>query len=284
MKIVVVNTKGGVGKSAFSMQLVAPYLLSRFGNASLFEIDDYNFDASDYTKSGVSCNSVYVGSEPDRALESLRMNMSGKHCVIDVGGNETAGAFMKAAGANHLARTIDAVIIPVTQTGKDVENAGKTFEMVKEQFKGYAGKVLFGVTRIPSDYGYDDLVYRLPDLMELAEGTGADGVITLPNDTSIPMSRMMGLTAWELAVFSDDHVDRIQDEMIAEEEKGEEADVKKLRTLNRYTVAIESAIRLRPHLEERFDQMDDILGVTPEMRVNGLTPVKQGLVETSDEA
>jgi len=272
MIIMVVNTKGGVGKSAFSMQLVAPYMLSRFGKASLFEVDDYNFDASDYSGSIVNCQSVRVGNEIDLTAEKLRVSLSGKNAVIDVGGNETAGSFIEAVGKSRLYSTFDAIIIPVTQTGKDVENAEKTLLLIREQLRNYQGKIILGVTRIPSDYDWGDIEYRMPDLADLARKYEVDGVITLPNDQSIPLSRKLEMTAWELSEFSERQLDQIQELMMEEHEKGAEADADRLVKLNRHTVTIESAIRLRPHLDQRFLALDQMLGVTPEMMKEGLTP------------
>lgn len=285
MIVMVVNTKGGVGKSAFSMQLVAPYLLSRFGNASLFEVDDYNFDASDYDSSMVECQSIRVGNEIDRAAETLRIELSGKNAVIDVGGNETAGSLIEAIGKNRLYHTFGAIIIPVTQTGKDVENAEKTLAMIKEQFRGYKGKVFLGLTRIPSKYSWDDIAYRLPDLVKLAEKESVDGVITLPTDDSIPLSRKLGMTAWELSEFSETQLEQIEALMMEEHEKGASADRDRQMQLNRHTVTIESALRLRPHLDERFEHLDRKLGVTPEMTQDGLTPLEgPGLTDVASGA
>ncbi|MGM0983953.1 MAG: hypothetical protein ACQEXG_11085 [Pseudomonadota bacterium] len=88
MIIAVINTKGGVGKSAFAMHVAAPYLLSRFGNAELIELDDENNEYTSYSYSKISFSQVKMGDNPDRAIESLMATTSqrGGRAVIDVGG------------------------------------------------------------------------------------------------------------------------------------------------------------------------------------------------------
>ena len=52
LKVAVLNTKGGVGKSTVSMQLIVPYLYQKHNKPiSYFEMDDENEDAVSFDKS-----------------------------------------------------------------------------------------------------------------------------------------------------------------------------------------------------------------------------------------
>ena len=52
-KIVVLNAKGGVGKSTISMQVIVPYLYTRNGNrvVNYYEFDDENEDSKSFINS-----------------------------------------------------------------------------------------------------------------------------------------------------------------------------------------------------------------------------------------
>lgn len=51
--IVVVNTKGGGGKTTAATHLLAPWVLSRKGKANVIEIDDQNADSKKFESSSV---------------------------------------------------------------------------------------------------------------------------------------------------------------------------------------------------------------------------------------
>ncbi|CAM3857822.1 hypothetical protein VRRI112168_03435 [Vreelandella rituensis] len=257
MLSIVVNTKGGVGKSAFSMQVVAPYLLSRLGSASLIEVDDQNHDASDYDNTEILCRQIKIGDNPHRAVERLNELTIDNNVVIDVGGNKTAEAFLQAAGNNGLSRYVDFIVIPVSQTGKDVENAKKTLDLIRKHFLGFEGKILLGATRLNDGSDRDALQYSMPDATELYAYEKLDGFLILPESDAIPMSRMMGMSAWEIAQGAEG----IREMCFAQIDIARKAGqaTHEMRGWTRKLRCTQSSVKLMPHLEDLFNTLDEVL-------------------------
>ena len=220
MIIVVSNTKGGVGKSAFSMQVAAPYVYTRKGSVTLFEIDDYNFDSDDYRESVIETISLKLNKGIGRVIERLvEAAVSNKHLVIDLGGNKTCGEMLEAMGSSPLKHLIDAFIIPVSQTGKDVENAQKTCNMIKEFIPDSDAKMFLGVTRTPAGYDMDDVQYLMPDAFELAQSVGMEECLILPDNLSIPASRKLGMTVYELGSHAEKLSSKLNSRLYDEQKK-----------------------------------------------------------------
>ena len=256
MIIVVASTKGGVGKSAFAMQAIAPYLADRHGSCSLYEIDDFNFDSDDYANSIIDCSSLRLNKGVERVVESLIEAASTKaNIVIDVGGNKTCGEILEALGKSPLAKMINGYVIPISQTGKDVENAGKTIAMINKFMPDKTQKIFLGVTRIKDNYELEDVKYAMPDAIELAQEVGMNDVLLLPDNISIPGSRKLGMTVWELGTSADEHADNLTYRLMDEQAK-EEVDLQVIREINRHVVCIEYSRHYLPKLETIFETLD----------------------------
>jgi len=90
MILLAIQTKGGVGKSTISQQVLAPYFLAKDEPATLIEIDDENLDSAYLHDSLVKAEQLPIGSglTADRAIESLMARVN-ENLVVDIGGNKT---------------------------------------------------------------------------------------------------------------------------------------------------------------------------------------------------
>jgi hypothetical protein len=256
MIFVIANTKGGVGKSAFAMQAVAPYLCSRHGGCALYEIDDFNFDSSDYENSMIKCESLKLEKGVARVIDSLiQASAQNENLVIDVGGNQTCGEMLEALGKSSLASMINGFVIPVSQTGKDVENANKTIELIREYMPNNCQNIFLGVARIDKKFGIDDVEYMMPDAIEMATEANVKDVLLLHDDVSVPGSRKLGMSVWELATNAEAYIDGLNERMLDEQVK-EPVDIKEMRLINRHVVCVEHAKHYLPKLEAIFTTLD----------------------------
>lgn len=256
MLLAVCGTKGGVGKSAFAMQVAAPYVYDRFGSCSLIEIDDFNFDSDDYKNSMISCSSQVVEKGAARVIDSLIKKIAQEeNIVLDVGGNQTCGTMIEALGKSAVGGMINGFIIPVSQTGKDVENARKTIELIRKYMGSKPVNIFLGVTRIGSTETLQDVEYNMPDLIELASDEQVLDILLLPDDVSVPASRKLGMSVWELAISADAHIDTLNEQLL-EEQCREERDVTAMSAINRHVMCVENARHYLPVLQRIFGQLD----------------------------
>lgn len=263
MLFVICSTKGGVGKSAFAMHVIAPYVKGRFGQAALIEIDDYNFDSDDYSKSGIGTETMPLHKGASRIVERLlERSMLGENIVLDIGGNKTCGEMLGAIGDSALRSRIDAFLIPVSQTGKDVQNARKTVELIDAAMPGRSAHMFLGVTRLKADADVSDVEYYMPDAIEMSEQVQMSDMFVLPDNLAIPSSRMLGQSVWELATIADAYVDDLDTEIAQHNRKNGPVDLVAVRSLNRRVQCVENAKRLKPHLESIFNVLDSYF-VTP---------------------
>lgn len=156
MAIVVMATKGGVGKSSIVQNICAALALKKFGKAEIRELDDHNKDAEWLTRSAITSKQIPV--KQGRGMEPLFetgdvIGKDSEHVVIDVGGNETAQAFVDTLDTYKVFRRfVDAVIIPVADNRISVETAVRTYELIKSKrgIKDLADKVIIAFNRVDS--------------------------------------------------------------------------------------------------------------------------------------
>ncbi len=156
MAIVVMATKGGVGKSSIVQNVCAALALKKFGKAEIRELDDHNKDAEWLVDSAITAVQIPVKS--GRGMEPLFeagdvIGKDSEHVVIDVGGNETAQVFADTLDSYKVFRRfVDAVIIPVSDNRISVDTAIRTYELIKSKrgIKDLADKVIIAFNRVDS--------------------------------------------------------------------------------------------------------------------------------------
>lgn len=253
--ILVINTKGGSGKSTASMQLLAPWVLERTGKAALVELDDENHDSADFTDSEIQSDRVKVGKEVDAefAIDELMARTDNAYVIADIGGNRTSAMALQHIGARGYDAFIDMIVIPVSGPGQDVTNAKKTLNHVRELMPDYDGKILMVMTRTTSD-DVRSVRRRMPDAFALFDKEGLAGPIILPNDNAFPMSRALKMSAWEIAKQGE----RLKTELRSAMREARN-DPEMREDLAHLTAIVNDSMGISRHLEAQFGELDKVL-------------------------
>ncbi|MGM0983954.1 MAG: hypothetical protein ACQEXG_11090 [Pseudomonadota bacterium] len=148
---------------------------------------------------------------------------------------------------------IDIIIVPVSQTGKDVDNAINTIDLIERNMKGFRGALFVGATRVGGDGGIDEVEYALPDALELTSLDAVEGFLVLPDNASIPLSRNMRMTSWEIAENSDRFLGKIHTKLVELHEAG---DSRGANIQVRMKRCVSAAINLVPFIDKIFEQLD----------------------------
>lgn len=252
--ILVINTKGGSGKSTTAMQLLAPWVLERTGSAVLLELDDENHDSAAFTKSGIHSKRIKVGKEIDAefAIDELMEHVDKGYVIADIGGNRTSAMALEHIGNRGYHALIDLIVIPVSSAGQDVANARKTLKHVRELMPSYKGKILMVLTRTNSEE-VRMVRRRMPDAFSLIDEEKLSGPIILPTNESFPLSRMLQLTVWEVGAQGEALSKHFQDKMGTVESGKEREDIG-------FTLSvINNSIKMKDYLATQHLELDKIL-------------------------
>lgn len=218
---VVLSTKGGMGKSLISQQILAPYLFKKFGAAELIEIDDENKDSAWMKESDITTRQVRLGSDStefSRAISSA-IGLSKGGVVIDVGGNRTAGIVLRELSRmTSRARRIDAICIPVADNRMGVLNAEKTLSEIQGISKSALLKKCFiALNRVRNkdivDPGDDRLTRRYSNVLSMAKRWKLPIVIVHDMDGVENLSPL-GRTIQEISEHRDDLIAEIGEQLI----------------------------------------------------------------------
>ncbi len=206
-KIAVINTKGGVGKSTISMQLVVPYLYQKVRNPiSFFELDDENEDSISFEKSRlVWLERIGVAGQDLR--EELRdILLLENHIVIDVGANKTAVYVLDALISSGMVYALDAAVIPLMDGELDATSAIHIYQKLKNANPDI--KIVFALNRwnetrelesqfdifLGDKYGFFDTKGVINYIDEKDRN-----YLVLADSDAIKYSRAFGITLWEFA-------------------------------------------------------------------------------------
>ncbi len=145
LKCIVLNSKGGVGKSTVAMQLLAPYIFSRFNEVSKFyELDDENDDASAYGASTIiEVHKLSVNSDIKDTLSEIILD--DRHMILDIGANKTATEVLSALIDGGMIYAVNLVVIPLLDGEQDAINAIMTYMSIRDTIK--KPKILFVLNR-----------------------------------------------------------------------------------------------------------------------------------------
>ncbi len=192
MIIAVLNTKGGASKSTFSFQVAASYFLQKNQAVTLYEFDDENKDAENFSRSLIETKQIKVG-DGSAITDILRKNIlefAGDNLVIDVGGNKTTTIFIDGLKKSLLYKKLDLIIIPMSGGSQDLENAIKTHDLIKD----LDVPVVFGLSRVRNIerliYQYEDFFLSFPK----------DKFLVLKESDVIDLSRKNAKSIYEIAI------------------------------------------------------------------------------------
>lgn len=214
IKIMVVSSKGGVGKSTISMQLVAPYLYERCNKTvAYYEFDDENCDALSYGASELTKREV-VCVDPIVLKENLIEICSKKESAcMDIGGNKTTTMVLNALNETGMIHFIDLAVIPLLDGEQDGINASIVYSILKDAKSDM--KFVFVLNRAKNQryikYQFDNFFGDVRGILSdthsiknyLFDGELENYTVMLDDDI-IKYSRRFGLTIYEIAKMKRD--------------------------------------------------------------------------------
>lgn len=210
LNIIVISTKGGVGKSTIAMQLVAPYLFKLNKNSAIeyYECDDTNRDIHSYGATQlikrylVSINSPMLRDNLFDILQKDAMT------CIDVGGNNTAKSIMDALEDSGALTLVDLVLLPILDGEQDMLNALHTYRRLKAMDSNV--KIIFVLNRVRNmkhiheqfDHFFGDtrgIFKKFLSAKNIITDSELQNYIALIDDDIMRYSRRFGLTVYEIA-------------------------------------------------------------------------------------
>ena len=217
LKIIVVSSKGGVGKSTVAMQIVAPYLYTNNNNKPInfYEFDDENIDSLSYGASKLTKREPIDVEEfilMDKFIDILSSN---KHCCIDVGGNKSTTMCLDALNDCGMGEMIDIAIIPLLDGEQDAINAKNVYSKLKECSPDI--KILFALNRVNNPkyikYQFENFFGDIRGIFDdeyaiinHIQENEKNNYISIDNNDVIKFSRKFGITVYEIAAQDRDFV------------------------------------------------------------------------------
>jgi len=217
LKIVVVSSKGGVGKSTISMQLVAPFLYEQSNKqpVSFYEFDDENSDCLSYGDSGLTTRKIMEVSSPILREELTELFSKEETACIDIGGNKTTTIVLDALNESGMIHFVDLVIIPLLDGEQDGINAVIVYSILKDMRPDL--KFVFALNRAKNhryvEYQFDNFFGDVRGIFQNNNSVKNcvfdnhdNNYIVMLDDDIIKYSRRFGLTIYEIAHQNQDFI------------------------------------------------------------------------------
>ena len=219
-KIMVVSSKGGVGKSTITMQLIASYLYEKNAKkVSFYEFDDENDDCLSYGDSSLTTREIV-----DVSTELLRENITDiisrdETACFDIGGNKTTTIVLDALNENGMVHFIDLVVIPLLDGEQDGINASVIYSILKGMNPKL--KFLFVLNRAKNhryiQYQFDNYFGDIRGIFNENRSVKShlfdedkDKYVVMLDDDIIKYSRKFGLTIYEIAKQDKDFISQLK--------------------------------------------------------------------------
>jgi hypothetical protein len=209
LKIVVVSSKGGVGKSTISMQLIAPFLYE-YNNKSpikFYEFDDENNDCLSYGDSKLTSRKIEGVSSPILRESITEIFYRDETACFDIGGNKTTTIVLNALNESGMIHFVDLVVIPLLDGEQDGINTIIIYSLLKDMRPDL--KFVFVLNRAKNhryiEYQFDNFFGDVRGIFENNNSVQnwlydqKDNYITMLDDDIIKYSRRFGLTIYEIA-------------------------------------------------------------------------------------
>lgn len=270
LKVAVISSKGGVGKSTIAMQLVVPYLFERCGKRVVnhYEFDDENHDSSSFGASVLSRRGQVDVSSPLLKEELADIFSQEGALCLDIGGNKTTTTLIEALDESGMINFLDFVVIPILDGEQDAINASFIYTVLK----GYNQKLkfVFVLNRVKNlEYANYQFENYFGDTRGIFKNINAvvdnlfdedkDNYILMLDDDIIKYSRRFGLTIYEIEQQKKDFLQALENSFAASSPKEE---IKLLSFKNYIAKSADSYVS--NVLEVAFKKIDTVLGETNE--------------------
>ncbi|MDY0116535.1 MAG: ParA family protein [Sulfurimonadaceae bacterium] len=215
MKILIISSKGGVGKSTMSMQLIAPYLYEKTKKqVSFYDFDDENNDSLSYGGSGLTKREI-IEVDPMIIKENIVDILSrDESACLDIGGNKTTTIFLEALRDTGMIHFIDLAIIPLLDGEQDAINSSIIYTTLKDMSQDL--KIVFVLNRAKNHryihYQFDNFFGDPRGILSNANcvqtylfDNDRENYLVMLDDDIIKYSRRFGLTIYEIAHMHRDY-------------------------------------------------------------------------------
>lgn len=220
LKVIVLSSKGGVGKSTISMQLIAPFLYEFSGKTTIayYEFDDENSDCLSYGDSHLTSRQIVEVSSPILREELAQIFHKDETACFDIGGNKTTTIVLDAFQESGMIHFVDLAVIPLLDGEQDGINAIIIYSMLKDMRPDL--KFIFILNRAKNhryvEYQFDNYFGDIRGIFENNNSVKNclfdhdDNFITLIDDDIIKYSRRFGLTIYEIAQQNKNFIDLLK--------------------------------------------------------------------------
>ncbi|WP_456323916.1 ParA family protein [Hydrogenimonas sp.] len=221
LKIAIISSKGGVGKSTISMQLITPYLFERNDNEMVhyYEFDDENSDSSSFGASHLSKRHQINVSSPLLREVLPEIFAKDESVCLDVGANKTTMTFIEALESSGMINFLDLVVIPILDGEQDGVNASFIYSVLKGYRKDI--KFLFVLNRVKDidyvKYQFENYFGDVRGIFTSIHSVGdnlfpedKEKYVLMPDVEIIKYSRRFGLTIYEIAKQDRDFIEELK--------------------------------------------------------------------------
>jgi len=266
LKIAVMSSKGGVGKSTISMQLVIPYLFQKNGykNVYHYEFDDENHDSANFWASEISYRKQIKVASPILREELAQIFSQDVHTCLDIGANKTTMSVIDALNDSGMVNFLDLVVIPLLDGEQDGINASFIYSVLK----GYNPnlKFAFVLNRVKDmEYAHYQFENYFGDTRGIFKNINAvvdnlfeedkENYILMFDDEIIKYSRRFGLTIYEINRQKKDFIQALKSSLSTLSREDEI----KLLSFKNY-ISKSANFYVTDILSLAFNRLDEILG------------------------
>ena len=263
MKIVVINSKGGVGKSTISVQVIASYLYQKSDKqVPHYEFDDENEDNKAYTNSQILKTYTQPVAKVNLSNKLTDILLDENDCIIDVGANKTTIYFLEALFETGMIYTIDLFVIPLMDGESDAMSALRIYEVIKEA--NSEAKVMFALNRVNSNrelttqfdifLGDDRGIFNQEGIIESIDEADRNYIVVYDSDI-VKYSKSFGITILELSLMDRDLASEIKEAIKNKEDK------QTIKILSfKKSIKDNAVVYYQKYLKSIFIQLDKLLG------------------------
>jgi len=224
-RIAVISSKGGVGKSTISMQLVVPYLFEKNDSKPVvyYEFDDENNDSFSFQASRLSVRKQIVVSSPLLREELAEIFAKGESICLDIGANKTTMTLIEALDDSGMINFLDLVIIPILDGEQDAINASYIYGILKEYNSKL--KIIFVLNRV-KDLGYAKYQFEnyfgdvrgifknINSVIDNLQEEDKNSYLLMLDSEVVKYSRRFGLTIYEMSKLDRDFIEILKDSLV----------------------------------------------------------------------